>query len=192
MSEAPASGVVGAAAPDVVYEVLDLPAFEAAIPQLGELIADSVESGSSVNFLRGFSADDGAAWWRARTGDVASGAIRPIVARLDGEVVGVVLLVPSRNPNSPHRAEVNKVIVHRRVRGRGIGAGLMEALEQLARADGRWLLLLDTESDSAADRLYRRLGWIPFGVVPDHAMRVDGELGPTTYFRKDLRTRDDR
>ena len=171
----------------VAYEVLDVEGFRSIIPQLGELIADSVDSGSSVNFLRGFSAADGAAWWTARIPDVASGAIRPIIARLDGDVVGVVLLVPSRNPNSPHRAEVNKVIVHRRARGHGIGTGLMDALEDLARAEGRWLLLLDTESGSDAERMYRRLGWTAFGTVPDHAMRVDGELGQTTYFRKDLR-----
>ena len=171
----------------VAYVILDADGFRSVIPHLGELIADSVDSGSSVNFLRGFSVADGTAWWTARIADVASGAIRPIVARLDGEVVGVVLLVPSRNLNSPHRAEVNKVIVHRRARGRGIGTGLMRTLEDLARAEGRWLLLLDTESGSDAERMYRRLGWTAFGVVPDHAMRVDGDLGQTTYFLKDLR-----
>ena len=172
----------------VAFEVVDVDGFRAVIPDLGALIADAVESGASVNFLRGFSAADGAAWWTARIPDVASGAIRPIVARRqDGEVVGVVVLAPSRNPNSPHRAEVNKVIVHRRARGRGIASGLMRAIEELALAGGHWLLVLDTTTGSDAERLYRRLGWTRFGEVPNHALTADGALSDTTYFFKDLR-----
>ena len=63
----------------------------------------------------------------------------------------------------------------------------MAAIEDLARADGRWLLILDTTTGSDADRLYRRLGWTPFGEVPNHALRADGTLSDTTYFFKDLR-----
>jgi GNAT superfamily N-acetyltransferase len=98
-----------------------------------------------------------------------------------------VLLILSGNPNSPHRAEVSKVIVHRRARRRGIATGLMAAVEDLARAEGRWLLLLDTTTGSDADRLYRRLGWTPFGEVPNHALTADSVLSDTTYFFKDLR-----
>jgi GNAT superfamily N-acetyltransferase len=175
------------AAPAATYEVVDPQEFPALIPALADLIVDAVDSGASVNFVRGFSRADGEAWWSARTSDVNSGRIRPIVARLDGQVVGVVLLVPSPNPNAPHRAEVNKVIVDRRARGRGIATGLMLALEDLARREGRWLLLLDTTTGSDADHLYRRLGWTAFGEVPNHALTSDGALSDTTYFFKDLR-----
>ena len=64
----------------------------------------------------------------------------------------------------------------------------MAALENVARAEGRWLLILDTQAGSDAERMYRRLGWLEFGVVPDHSLTVDGVLKPTTFFRKDLRT----
>jgi GNAT superfamily N-acetyltransferase len=171
----------------VDYEVLDAASFEAAIPDLAELIVDAVDSGASVNFLRGFSVDEGVAWWSARRADVARGAVRPIVARLNGNIVGVALLVPTLKPNSPHRAEVNKVIVHRGARGRGIGSGLMRAIEELALAKGHWLLVLDTTAGSDAERLYRRLGWTRFGEVPNHALTADGALSDTTYFFKDLR-----
>jgi GNAT superfamily N-acetyltransferase len=172
----------------VAYEVLDAARYAEIVDELGALLADAVDSGASVNFVRPFSVGDGIAWWRSRHGDVAGGAIRPIVARVDGRVVGVVLLVLSRNPNSPHRAEVQKVIVERRARGRGIGSGLMRAVEELALTDGRWLLVLDTQSGTDAERLYRRLGWQEFGVVPNHSLRADGHvLLPTTFFWKDLR-----
>ncbi len=172
----------------VTFEILDAAAFSSVIDELGELLADAVDSGASVNFVQPFGAADARVWWAARVADVASGAFRPIVARDQGGLVGVVVLVLSRNPNSPHRAEVQKVLVHRRARGRGIGTGLMAAVEDLARAEGRWLLILDTQRGSDAERLYRRLGWQEFGVVPDHSLRADGaELLPTTFFWKDIR-----
>jgi GNAT superfamily N-acetyltransferase len=186
----PAAKAVGtgeAPAGSVAYEVVEPAAFPTLIPALAEVLADAVESGSSVNFLSPFSVADAGRWWESQTGDVATGVLRPVVARLDGEVVGCACLVPSRKANSPHRAEVVKVLVHRRARQRGIGAGLMSAVEALARSDGRWLLILDTTTGSDADRLYRRLGWTPFGEVPNHALRTNGDLSDTTYFFKDLR-----
>jgi GNAT superfamily N-acetyltransferase len=171
----------------VAYEPLSADAFRAAIPELAEVLADAVDSGSSVNFLRPFPAAEAAAWWAARVGDVGRGDFRPIVARSDGRIVGCAVLVPSRKQNSPHRAEVVKVLVHRSARRLGIGSGLMAAIEALALADGRWLLLLDTTTGSDADRMYRRLGWVPFGEVPNHALTADGVLSDTTWFYKDLR-----
>ena len=171
----------------ITCEVLEAAGFGREIPALAEILADAVDSGSSVNFVKPFSVADAAAYWSGRTAEVRSGAIRPVVARLDGQVVGCALLVPSRNPNSRHRAEVAKVLVHRRARRRGIGTVLMGTIEEVALADGRWLLILDTTTGSDADRMYRRLGWVPFGEVPDHALTADGVLSDTTYFFKDLR-----
>ena len=180
MTQAGAVGVV-------TYDILDARAMSAAVDALGEILADAVESGGSMNYILPFSAEDGAAYWRSRLGDIERGAVRPIVARVDGRIEGVTLLVPSPNPNSPHRAEVAKVMVHRRARGRGLGAGLMEAVEDLARAEGRWLLILDTMTGSDADRMYRRLGWREVGVIQDHSLAPNGVLAPTTIFSKDLR-----
>jgi GNAT superfamily N-acetyltransferase len=176
-------------APDAEVELAELAPgeYDAAIPVLAALLADAVDSGGSMNFVKPFSADEAAAWWSTRTADVAAGSIRPVVARLGGEIVGCALLMPSRNPNAQHRAEVGKVMVHRRARGRGVAGRLMAAVEDLARRDGRWLLLLDTRSGTTADRMYRRLGWVAFGEVPNHALTSDGVLSDTTYFYKDLR-----
>jgi GNAT superfamily N-acetyltransferase len=171
----------------VALEALDDDGYAGALPQLGELLADAVDSGSSVNFLRGLSSADAAAWWAARAADVAGGAFRPVVARIDGRIVGVAVLVPTGKQNSPHRAEVVKVLVHRSARRRGVATALMAAVERLAVELGHWLLILDTASGSDADRLYRRLGWTPFGEVPNHALTADGALSDTTYFFKDLR-----
>jgi GNAT superfamily N-acetyltransferase len=173
--------------PPVTIGALDADEFAEALEELGELLADAVDSGSSVNFLRGLTPVDGAAWWAARSTAVAAEAFLPIVARIDERIVGVAVLVPTGKQNSPHRAEVVKVLVHRSARRRGIASALMRAIEDLARARGHWLLILDTTTGSDADRLYRRLGWTRFGEVPNHALTADGVLSDTTYFYKDLR-----
>ena len=181
-------------------ERLDADAYMAAIPDLTTLLVDAVEGGAGVNFLAGVDPADAESWWRERIGAVADGTITPVVAvGEDGRIVGSTLLIRSRNANSPHRAEIGKVIVLRTARRQGLARALMNTLivkdtedyltaaEDLARSEGRWLLLLDTESGSAAEMLYLSMGWHEFGVVPDHSFSASGVLGPTTFFWKDLR-----
>jgi GNAT superfamily N-acetyltransferase len=172
----------------VTVEPLEAARYEALIPELAALIIDAVESGAAVNFLAGVTPAEAAAWWRARLPDVASGITTPFVATdEDGRVVGSTLLVRSRNTNSPYRAEIGKVIVLRSARRRGIARALMAAAEDRARADGRWLLVLDTVTGSDADRLYRKLGWTETGTVPEYGLLPDGTPAAATYFWKDLR-----
>jgi GNAT superfamily N-acetyltransferase len=176
-------------------EALDLDGYLAAIPDLAGLVVDAVEGGASVNFLAGVTVEEAAAWWSSRIADIADGTTTAFVVRDRagqashgrGTVIGSTLLIRSRNANSPHRAEIGKVLVHRSARRLGLGRALMTATEARARADGRWLLILDTEAGSAADAFYRSLGWHVLGTMPNHAYRSDGVLAPTTYFWKDLR-----
>ena len=161
--------------------------YDDAIPGLAALLVDAVDGGSSVNFLAGATPADAAAWWAARSGLVREGVITLFVAR-DGErIVGSTLLERSRNPNSPHRAEIGKVIVHRSARRQGIASALMRAAEEHARAEGRWMLILDTVTGSAAAALYESLGWQTVGTIPGYALDVTGVPEPATYFYKDLR-----
>src|SRR4029079_15118489 len=107
----------------------------------------------------------------ARTARVADGTITVFVARDDGgRIVGSTLIEASVNPNSPHRAEIGKVIVHRSMRRQGIAKALMQPAEDQARAEGRWMLILDTVSGSAAAALYESLGWVTVGTIPAHAV----------------------
>ena len=176
-----------AASGPIEIRALDPAGFRAAIPGLAALTVDAVESGSGVNFLAGATAAETGAWWAARTAAVETGVVTVFVA-YDGDViVGSTLIERSTNANSPHRAEVGKVIVRRSHRRRGIASALMRATESQARAEGRWLLLLDTAAGSEAEAMYRSLGWTAFGVVPNHALLPNGRPWPTTYFWKDLR-----
>lgn len=115
-----------------------------------------------------------------------------MVARDDsGRAVGVVQLwvVQLRvvgYPNGDHRADVAKLLVHRHHRGRGVAHALTERLEAEATARDRWLLMLDTQTGSPAEKLYERLGWQRLGVLDDHARTPDGTLEPTTVMHNRL------
>ena len=169
-------------------EALDPRLYDASIPGLGDLLKDAVDAGASVNFVAGATREQTAGWWTARRDAVLAGVITVFVVRDDaGRIVGSTLLDRSVNPNSPHRAEIGKVIVHSSARRRGLGRALMLAAEDRARAEGRWMLILDTVTGSPAAALYESLGWQTAGTIPAYALDVDGTPEAATYYYKDLR-----
>ena len=96
------------------------------------------------------------------------------------------MLTFAHQPITPHRAEISKMLVLARARRQGLGRRLLMRVEEAAREAGRTLLMLDTESGSAGDMLYRSCGWTEIGRVPGHAFRPDGQLAQTTLFYKQL------
>ncbi|MER5597859.1 GNAT family N-acetyltransferase [Streptomyces sp. NPDC002265] len=163
---------------------LDAPRLLAAVPELAGLLADTVHGGASIGFLAPLDRTDAIAWWRGRAEAVASGQLAVWVARDAGRVLGTVTLAFADKPNSRHRAELVKLMVHRDARGRGLGRALLATAEQAAAEAGITLLHLDTETDSPAERLYRSAGWTRAGVIPDYAASPDGVLRPTTLYYK--------
>ena len=154
--------------------------------ELVALLADAIEGNASVGYVLPFSVGELEAYWNGIADDVDDGH-RTVLAVGDGErVVGSVQLAPSPKPNQPHRADVQKLLVLRSHRRRGLAALLMDALERRALEAGRWLLLLDTRTGSDADLLYRKWGWQPLGVVPSFALDPDGAMADCTFYWKHL------
>jgi GNAT superfamily N-acetyltransferase len=156
------------------------------IRALAELLVDAVDSGAAVSFLCTLTVDQAAAWWdKAVAGLQGSGAV--LVARDGQGIVGSVMLQPAWAPNQPHRAEVAKLLVHRRCRGAGLGRRLMEAVEDAAREAGFTLLTLDAKRGGVADGLYRKMGWTLAGTIPGFAVDTDGKtLHDAVVFYKHL------
>ena len=168
-----------------MIERLKLPVSEADLGALANVLADAVESGAAVSFLS-LTREESEAWWRNLFSAPASGAII-LVARDAAGIVGSVQLHPSWAPNQPHRADVVKLIVHRRARRQGIGRQLMQALEQEAAAAGFRLLVLDSKRGDAGEQLYRALGWTVVGTIPRFALDADGKTPhDTVVFYKEL------
>ena len=152
---------------------------------LSDVLLDAVQSGAGVSFLADLTRDGAASWWRKTFGSATPRTVI-LVARDESGIVGTVQLQPAWPPNQPHRADVAKLMVQRRARGRGVARALMEELERQARAQRFTLLLLDTCKGSAAERLYTSLGWTRVGEVPNFALNPDGSWCDTVFFYKQI------
>ena len=168
-----------------MIEELARPAADADVRELALLLLDAVASGASVGFLDSLSLEEAEAWWRNKLATADPRAV-VLVARDGDGIAGTVQLLPAPMPNQPHRADVAKLQVHRRARGKGLGRALMDAVEAHARAAGFTLLTLDTKRGDAAEKLYEGTGWTRVGVIPNYATDPDGTLCDTVVFYKQL------
>jgi GNAT superfamily N-acetyltransferase len=155
------------------------------IDGLADVLIDCVEGGASVSFMHPLSRERAAAFWRRVAQGVTAGERALVVAEDARGVCGTVQLVLDQPENQPHRAELSKMLVHRRARRQGLGAALMHAAEDAARDCGKTLLVLDT-ANPEAERLYERMGWRRVGVIPDYALLPHGGLCGTTFFYRTL------
>ncbi|MEV7975963.1 GNAT family N-acetyltransferase [Streptomyces sp. NPDC086519] len=90
---------------------------------------------------------------------LSSDANTLLVARVDGEVVGMLTLVMFPLP-SGLRARIEDVVVDEAARGHGVGGALTEEALRLAEAAGaRTVDLTSRPSRQAANRLYERIGF---------------------------------
>ena len=153
---------------------------------LADVLRDCVEGGASVRFMAPFSQEDARAAFEAVAPEVESGRRILLAAFADGALVGTVQVAHASQPNSPHRAEVAQLLVHRRARRRGIARLLMARAELEAAREHKTLLVLDTVTGEPAERLYERLGWTKVGVIPNYALYPDGRPCDTTVFWKAL------
>jgi ribosomal protein S18 acetylase RimI-like enzyme len=110
---------------------------------------------------------------------VESPTTRLLVARDDDDaIIGALTLVLFRIPTGV-RAWIEDVVVDESARGRGVGEALTrEALRLAADAGARSVDLTSRPSRTAANRLYRRLG---FEERETTVYRFDGvqDFGPT-------------
>lgn len=166
---------------------LDGPEALARVDELAGVLRDCVEGGASVGFMLPLAEGRPEAFWRRVADGVAAGERHLLVAEDDaGRVCGTLSLVTDMPDNQPHRADVSKMLVHRRARRQGIAEQLLKAMEAKARALGKTTLVLDTVTGSDASRLYERLGWHKAGDIPRYALMPDGAPCSTTYYFKPL------
>jgi acetyltransferase len=154
----------------------------ALLPQLIALLQDAVDGGASVGFLPPLASEVAEDYWAGALRDMAHGARILLVASEVDEIMGAVQLELATRQNALHRAEVQKLFVHRRFRNRGVGRLLMSEVESAAREAGRTLLALDTQRGSPAEQLYAKYGYTRAGIIPQYARGADGMLHDTVMF----------
>jgi GNAT superfamily N-acetyltransferase len=155
------------------------------IAQLSDVLIDCVEGGASVSFLLPMTREKACTFWQTAAASASRGERFVVVAEDEaGIIVGTVSVITALPENQPHRADVAKMLVHRQARCRGVGAAVLAAAEAEAYQRGKTVLVLDTVTGSAAERLYVREGWQRCGEIPRYALWPDGRPCPTTYYYK--------
>jgi GNAT superfamily N-acetyltransferase len=155
------------------------------IGALADVLIDCVEGGASVSFMHPLTRERARAFWRRVAQGVSAGERALLVAEDAQGLCGTAQLVLAQPENQPHRADLAKMLVHRRARRQGLGAALIQAAEATARECGKTLLVLDAVTAGDAARLYERLGWVRVGEVPGYALWPQGGLCSTTvYYRR--------
>ena len=158
----------------------------AELEQLADLLIDCVAGGASVSFMHPLPRERAIAFWKKVANGVATGERAVLVADDGAGICGTVQLVLHQPDNQPHRAELAKMLVHRRARRHGLGSVLLRGAEAMARDCGKTLLVLDAVTGGDAERLYERHGWQRVGVIPRFALMPNGGFCSTTYFYRDL------
>ena len=156
------------------------------IGALAQVLIDCVEGGASVSFMLPLSRTTAESFFEKAIDGVERGERILLAAFEDSELLGTVQVVTAMPDNQPHRAEIAKLLVRRAARGKGLGARLMEHAEEVSRGAGKTLLVLDTVTGEAGERLYARLGWTKAGIIPNYALLPDGTPCDTTIFWKAL------
>jgi ribosomal protein S18 acetylase RimI-like enzyme len=147
----------------------------ALLPELAELFRETVNGGSPLGFLAPITHAAARDYWISLIRELEAGSRILLVASGDNIVVGSGQLELSQRPNSPHRAELQKLFVDRASRGQGIGRSLVCALHDAAREKGRTLIRLSTRHGEPAEEFYKSLGYKEVGVIPGWTIDRTGE-----------------
>jgi GNAT superfamily N-acetyltransferase len=174
----------GYAKPVAGIEMLDAAAAASAERRLAEILCACVDDGASVSYLPPLAAETARGFWKRASADVAAGTRILLAAWHDAILVGTAMLEFASAPNQPHRAEVQKLLVHPDARRRGVARALMTRLEQEAHRAGKTLLTLDTRAGDTAERLYRDMDWHEAGRIPGFALNADRTPCATVFFWK--------
>lgn len=156
------------------------------LARLVEITCDVVDAGASLGWAAPMEPATARAYWKGR-GDALDGdSVFLLGAFLGGTLVGCVQLERGHFPQSRHRGEIAKLMVHSAVRRRGIARALMEALEALALHAGITTLMLDTRPREPVVFLYRRMRYRATGHIPCAIRGPAGDMQGTVFYYKIL------
>lgn len=177
-------------APTIIRSVTGLE-LAALLPDLVDLFKETVNGGSPLGFLAPITHATSRGYWISLIRELESGSRLLLVAYREDLVVGSGQLSLSQRPNSPHRAELEKLFVEMASRGQGIGRSLVQALHAAARERGRTLIRLSTRHGEPSEEFYKSLGYQEVGVIPGWTIDRSGERYDHVEMYRDL-TRDTR
>jgi len=91
----------------------------------------------------------------------------PLVAEVDGHVIGIMCVTFDEHPLAAHICTLGDVVVHPGFQRRGIARRLFEECKLLAAEKGKSLMKVSTRGGTTAEIVYRKLGFIEYGRLPN-------------------------
>jgi GNAT superfamily N-acetyltransferase len=173
----------GYAKPVNGVERLDATAAASAKHGLAELLAPSIRG--ALGFLPRLEREAARAFWHRCAAEVTLGKLILLGGWRDGVLAGCAMVNLETTPDQVHRAEVQGLVVHHDMRGRGLRCALLCAVEAEATRAGRWLLTMRTRADSLVAALCSD-GWTESGRVPEYARNADSSFDAAVVLYKRL------
>jgi acetyltransferase len=164
-----------AAALPIRIKALSPRELDAALPTFIELLRESVDAGAALGFVPPLSFDEARDYWQSVRPQLYAGSRVLLAACLHDRIVGSGQLSLPPWSNGRHRAMLEKLFVSAALRGRGIGSLLLTALQDAARLRGRSLLLINARRGEPAEALYKKMGYVEYGVIPGYTIDADGK-----------------
>ncbi len=84
---------------------------------LAAVLHDCVAGGASVSYMAPFSLEEARSAFAGFVAEAEEGRRLILAAFVEGDLVGTVQVILALPPNQPHRAEIAKLLVHRRPAG---------------------------------------------------------------------------
>ena len=107
----------------------------------------------------------------------ADGRVVPLVAEMDGVVVGNAVLKRNNHPLYRHRADLVDVVVCSAYQRRGIARRLIEALRDQAAQIGVTIFETSVRGGTPAEKVYRKVGFQEYGRLLGGIVETWGECG---------------
>jgi len=115
-----------------------------------------------------------------------AGELVPLVAVLDGEVIGTATLARRQHRLARHIAEVGGLVVDHRYQRRGIARRLLAEVSARAAAMGIELLVISCRGGTTAEAVYQHLGFIEYGRLPRGIKEPSGNVFEEVFFYRPL------
>lgn len=147
---------------------------------------DVVDAGASLGWASPMSDGVARRYWETRASALDGHGAFLFGAFDDGVLAGSVQLERGHFPQSRHRGEVAKLMVHTAYRRRGVARRLMEALEEFATRAGIETLVLDTRPGEPVEHLYEAMRYTRTGRIPAAIRGPHGEMQDTVFYYKSI------
>ncbi|MEI8145760.1 MAG: N-acetyltransferase family protein [Alphaproteobacteria bacterium] len=138
-------------------------ATEADLPAILAIVNDAILNTTALWIDDPVDLDNRRAWFEARR----SQGYPVIIAERDGQVAGFGSYGAFRTGDGYRNSVEHSIYVRADLRGQGIGAPLLRALEDIARGQGKRAMIGGVEgSNTASLQLHRKLGFVDSGRLP--------------------------